>query len=340
MPAAPDSSLPSELRLPVAAVARRLGIAPATLRTWDRRYGIGPSEHTAGEHRRYSATDLRRLEAMRRLIADGVPPADAARAVQAGAEPASPSRPAPLSTSSTGALLAELGAAAADAAAGGGRVLATPSSGPAVRGLARAAMALDAEAVVDVIRTAVEASGVVAAWEHLVVPVLTAVGERWEATGEGVEVEHLLSECTLTVLRPRILDAETTDSVARPLLACAPDENHSLPVHVLAAALAEQGVASRVLGAATPPDALAAATRRVGPSTVFVWSQLPATADVAALALLPRLRPAAVVVAGGPGWVPSRLPPRVTYADSLDAAVALVSLAAGDGGDRPGGGTR
>ena len=27
-------------RLTVAAVARRLGVAPATLRTWDRRYGL------------------------------------------------------------------------------------------------------------------------------------------------------------------------------------------------------------------------------------------------------------------------------------------------------------
>jgi DNA-binding transcriptional MerR regulator len=41
-------------RLSVAAVARRLGVAPATLRTWDRRYGLGPSEHEAGAHRRYT----------------------------------------------------------------------------------------------------------------------------------------------------------------------------------------------------------------------------------------------------------------------------------------------
>lgn len=34
-----------EPTLTVAAVARRLGIAPATLRTWDRRYGLGPSDH-------------------------------------------------------------------------------------------------------------------------------------------------------------------------------------------------------------------------------------------------------------------------------------------------------
>jgi DNA-binding transcriptional MerR regulator len=44
--------------LSVAAVARRLGVAPATLRTWDRRYGLGPSQHSAGAHRRYSPADV------------------------------------------------------------------------------------------------------------------------------------------------------------------------------------------------------------------------------------------------------------------------------------------
>ena len=65
--------------LTVAAVARRLGVAPATLRTWDRRYGLGPSEHRAGAHRRFSAVDLTRLEHMRRLVLAGLPPGDAAR---------------------------------------------------------------------------------------------------------------------------------------------------------------------------------------------------------------------------------------------------------------------
>ena len=51
----------SEPPLTVAAVARRLGVAPATLRTWDRRYGLGPSDHNSGQHRRYSTSDLAKL---------------------------------------------------------------------------------------------------------------------------------------------------------------------------------------------------------------------------------------------------------------------------------------
>ena len=47
--------------LTVAAVARRLGIAPATLRTWDRRYGLGPTDHEEGNHRKYGPRDVARL---------------------------------------------------------------------------------------------------------------------------------------------------------------------------------------------------------------------------------------------------------------------------------------
>ena len=64
-------------KLTVAAVARRIGVAPATLRTWARRYGLGPSGHEAGEHRKYLPQDLAKLIMMRRLIVAGVSPAEA-----------------------------------------------------------------------------------------------------------------------------------------------------------------------------------------------------------------------------------------------------------------------
>ena len=68
---------------PVGVVAERLGIAAPTLRSWDRRHGVGPSVRTSGNHRRYTELDIRRVELMSRLTAQGVPAQSAADSVLA-----------------------------------------------------------------------------------------------------------------------------------------------------------------------------------------------------------------------------------------------------------------
>ena len=68
----------AEVLLTVGAVAQRLGVAKDTLRTWARRYGLGPSEHVPGEHRKYNQDDFTRLMLMRHFALHGSSPADAA----------------------------------------------------------------------------------------------------------------------------------------------------------------------------------------------------------------------------------------------------------------------
>src|SRR5689334_2996779 len=114
-----------EPHLSVAAVARMLGIAPATLRTWDRRYGIGPSAHAPGRHRRYSPQDIARLETMRHALVRGVGPAEAARYAL---------------TSANGGPARVVDGTRPRA---GGTMLRLPGAGRYARGLGRAALALD-----------------------------------------------------------------------------------------------------------------------------------------------------------------------------------------------------
>ena len=140
----PQDGPPLEARLTVAAVAHRLGVAPATLRTWARRYGLGPSEHVAGAHRRYTPADLTRLQTMRRLTLEGVPPGEAARVALSQPLVATAADDAPL-PDSQGRLAPRRGGP-------GGRVLAMPGADGVVRGLGRAAMALDAHAVTALVR--------------------------------------------------------------------------------------------------------------------------------------------------------------------------------------------
>jgi DNA-binding transcriptional MerR regulator len=328
-------------------VARRLGVAPATLRTWDRRYGLGPTLHTAGAHRRYSRADIARLEAMRRLVLDGVPPADAARIAADQVPGPGGDRPLPGPSGRLPRL-----ARAADAATGGlagadepdplgereveigpsggpgGRVLALPGASPEVRGLARAAMALDVGSLRTALERSVDKQGVVVTWEELLRPVLVAVGRRWAATGQGIEVEHLLTETALGVFRSRPVAPEPPNG--RPvLLACAPEEMHSLPLSALSAALAERGVGVRLLGGGMPTSGLVAAVRRTGPAAVLVWAQQPVYADPEVLAALPVLRPPVTVLAGGAGWERVPVPDRVAVAGDLETACSLILQAVG-----------
>lgn len=290
--------------LPVSSVARRLGVAPATLRTWDRRYGVGPTEHAHGAHRRYSPHDVARLEVMQRLLHQGVPPREAARhALEGAAAPEASHALAPPPTP-------------------------PPGAEEAVRGMGRAAQALDGASVRAGVRDQVRLRGVVGAWDDVLRPVLAAAGEHWAQTGKGVDVEHLLSDAVAGALQA-VLEEHPVRDERVALLASAPDEQHALPLHVLAAALAESGAPSRVLGAALPADALVDAVRRTAPAALFLWSQLPPTADTDVLAGLPRTRPRTDVVVGGPGWDGVELPPRVLRADSLGTAVSLVLASLG-----------
>jgi DNA-binding transcriptional MerR regulator len=295
--------------LTVAAVARRLGVAPATLRTWDRRYGLGPSEHTSGAHRRYGPADIARLETMRRLTRAGVSPSEAARV--ASAQPAD-GLPEPSDQSARGA---------------GGRVIAMPASSPAARGLARAAMALDAATATEIVKDALREHGVVWTWEQVVVPVLEGVGRRWAVTGEGVEVEHLLSECLVAAMHAELLPVHAPVNPRPVFLAAAEEEQHTLPLYALAAALAERGISALVFGARLPRGALADAVRRSGPAAVFVWSQQESTGDPGQLAGFPAQRPAPTLVVAGPGWLAA--PAGSVAAVDLSHAVEIIAEAVG-----------
>jgi MerR family transcriptional regulator, light-induced transcriptional regulator len=332
VPGKPGADLdpdPPEARLTVATVARRLGVAPATLRTWDRRYGLGPTLHSAGAHRRYSKSDIARLEAMRRLVLDGVPPSDAARIAVESVPTARDSQDSPPPGPS--GRLGVLDPPADGRAAGGpgGRVLALPGGSGEVRGLARAAMALDSRTLRTALDRALAEHGVIPTWTELLLPVLIAVGERWAATGEGIEVEHLLAETATGALRAVDTGAPEPRNGRPVLLACAPEETHSLPLAALGAALAEHGIGVRLLGGGLPAAALSAAVRRTGPAVLVVWAQLPQHADTEVLDGLPVLRPPVAVLAGGAGWRGRRLPARVTYVPDLATAVGLVTRAVG-----------
>ncbi|SCF79042.1 B12 binding domain-containing protein [Streptomyces sp. DconLS] len=325
-PPAAAPAVPGDAGLTTGVLARRLGVSPMTLRSWDRRYGIGPTARTGGGHRRWTAADVATVEEMCRLTATGVPPADAARTVLgtaarpllAAADAAAPA-PAPPTGRSRAAGALPLGDVRQEC-----------------RGLARAAVRLDAPALEKQLTAAVERHGVVAAWHEVMVPTLHAVGRRWASSGDRyVEVEHLLSWHVSTVLRRCAPPAADPVSPATGcvLLACVPGEQHTLPLEALHAALGRAGLPARMLGAAVPAEALDAAVRRLGPVAVVLWAQESARAapalarDIAATRWgMKGARRGPAVLVGGPGWSPSQPAGVLRPAGLAQAVEALRTL--------------
>ncbi|GLY50399.1 MerR family transcriptional regulator [Lentzea sp. NBRC 102530] len=276
------------------AVAQMLGIAPTTLRTWDQRYGLGPTARTEGGHRRYADADVEVLRKMVLLTAQGV--SAAAAAVLAHQDPVA--RPGGSRTS----ISAEQALAAR-------------------RGFLAAARRLDEPMMTDLAEKLIADHGVIPVWENVFVPVFVELGDLVAETGRGVEVEHLASASVLFALRatPRAAGP----GVLAALLACAPDEQHWLPLEALGAALSEKGRVWRSLGARVPAEALFEAVLRLHPAVALVWAHRRELALQVPLADLVE-RTHTVIAVAGPGWEGVPLPSFVRRPATLTEALEVV----------------
>ena len=148
-------------RYTVGVVATRLGVPTATLRSWNLRYGVGPTGHSPGRHRLYSDADIAVVEAMRELIGKGVNPSTAARAALDVAVPAGPDLPA----------------------------------------LVAAVFDLNVKAASAQLHRYVRHRGVVDTWEQLVRPAFAVIDERQRDGVGCIDVEHALSWTVSHVLQ-------------------------------------------------------------------------------------------------------------------------------------------
>lgn len=286
MTSPPDTPEPSEpTEYTVGAVARLLGVPVATLRSWNQRYGIGPRHHLPGRRRYYSVADLSVARRMTELIRAGATPASAAQAALIVLEPA----PA---VGEVGPLLA-------------------------------AAERMDIAALVSLISGHLAHHGVCDTWNRLCRPAFEVIVDRQDAGGGYIDVEHLLSWAVTTALYRGVPALVGPGRRPRVLLACTAGEQHTLPLEVLRAALAEHHCAALPLGANLPADALSDALDRQHIAEIVVlWSQTAATATAESVGVA-RSHGAAVLRAG-PGWPAAEYSGDGRYLSSLEEALAVI----------------
>ncbi len=206
--------------LNIAALARRTGVPPHTLRKWEQRYGVICPARTSGGQRRYGEGDVARITWLRDRLRDGYRISEAA-ALLAGS-------PVPARTAT------ELRAA-----------------------LAESASATNADAVEALLDQTLALLPLTEALEEVIRPALVVTGERWERGELTVAQEHMLSAAVRGRI-VRLLADRRPAVRGHAVLACAPGERHELGLLMLAAMLCADGWGVAYLGAETPiRDALA-----------------------------------------------------------------------------------
>lgn len=260
----------SDARYRIQAVAELTGVPAATLRQWERRYGIPSPARTEAAYRVYGENDIDDIRRMLAMCATGLSPVEASRILRSEPRPARVSDVPLAAAPMTAAPVAAAPVAAGPMTAAPVGMIADDLDPyqAARRRILAAVERYDHDALHEMGRRLLYMGSAVAVFERVVGPVMREVGERWHAGTLSVAQEHLVSEVLGQLVQQLLPIVQPDESERVVLLACSRDELHTLPLYGIAFRLAQWRYRSVVLGARTPPEALAAAVDHIEPALV------------------------------------------------------------------------
>jgi methanogenic corrinoid protein MtbC1 len=223
--------------LNIAALARRTGVAPDTLRKWEQRYRILQPSRTSGGQRRYSERDVARVEWLCERLREGYRIGEAANLL--GTAAITPARTA---QDHLAAILS-----------------AVEIGEPAAIGL----LVDQAFALYDVDATL----------DEILAPLLREIGDRWQRDELTVAEEHVVSEAVRSRLGHLLADAGGGVR-GTAVLACAPGERHELGLLMLAIMMRADGWQVAYLGSDTPVSDASGLASDVGAKLLCISASL------------------------------------------------------------------
>lgn len=283
----------------ISRAAELTGVPVATLRAWERRYGVVDPHRTDGGYRLYDDGALARIAAMRDLVAGGWSPRQAADHVLAsGGSPAL--EPVPASSAGVARPVGVVGPdAGGDAAGAAADAVAPPGADLDLLAAARDVDPARLGAVLDDRFARGSFESVVDGW---LMPALQAVGDAWARGDLSTAAEHLVAHAVLRRLSAAYEAAGVGATGPSVLVGLAPGSRHELGALAFATAARRAGLAVTYLGADLPIDSWCEAVAHRQPGAVVV--PVPRRRDVpAVVAVLDAVRAAApgvrLVVGGG-----------------------------------------
>jgi DNA-binding transcriptional MerR regulator len=245
----PDAG--SDLTWGVGAVSSRLDVTASTLRTWERRYGVGPSFRTQGGHRRYTERDIERVELMRRLLARGVSAKDAARVAQSLDREGLDLALSDSTSESAGGPLAE-------------------------EDLLAAVASRDRDELSRLFAGVLRETPVVAAWHDVLAPALRRMTSETGPSVEAADAASVASELLVRELHAVVAFEQRPDTGHTHILfARSLPTVEAIPLLVLEAALVQAGVSTQSVGPDLDGRGVAALALRLRPDLLVTWGHPP-----------------------------------------------------------------
>ena len=236
--------------------AELTGLPVATLRAWERRYGVVAPERTVGGYRLYDEPTLARIRAMRDLVATGWSPRQAADEVSRADDDA-PARDLP----------------AGGEWADGDR---------ADSELVDAARDLDTARLAAILDDRFSRGSFESVVDEWLMPALRGVGVAWAAGDLSTAAEHLAAHAVLRRLAAAFEAASRGIDGPRVLVGLAPGCRHELGALAFATAARRAGLSVTYLGADLPVESWLDAVGQDRPSAVVL--PVPRSLDVEAVA--------------------------------------------------------
>jgi DNA-binding transcriptional MerR regulator len=228
----------------IQTVAEMTGVPAATLRAWERRYGIPTPERTSSSYRLFSDHDVAAIRRLKELCDEGMSPAEAARMVLPVVEASN-----------------------------------TPvESDPYLRAgeaILSAIEDFEPQGVERAIRGAMFLGSASTVYQRVIGPTMRSVGERWHEGSFSVAQEHMATEALGSAARDMLRLLDPPSSAPEAILACFADEDHALPLYGVAFALVQWGYRPVLLGAKTPPSAIRHAVESIQPALVGLSVSIP-----------------------------------------------------------------
>ncbi|WP_373045865.1 MerR family transcriptional regulator [Vulgatibacter sp.] len=231
-------------RYRIQAVAQMTGVPAATLRAWERRYGVPTPARTASAYRLYSDRDVELVTRMRDLLAEGIAAAQAAATVLA--------LPLPAPAAGSADAWEQAGAA-----------------------IVEATRRFDVAALEGAVRQALTLGSAATIYERVLGPTLREVGDLWHAGLLSVAQEHLATQVLESTVRSMLRLVQPPTPARAVVLGCMAEETHTLGLYGAAFHFTGWGYRTVILGARTPPEAVADAVAGIEPAAVGLSMVMP-----------------------------------------------------------------